>query len=72
MKEQLLEIIEECVQKKVTLDDGLLSTGLLDSIVAVDLILSIQSELGVEIPITEAVEILSTVQTVVDYVENNQ
>ncbi len=72
MKEQLLEIIEECVKKKVTLDDGLLSTGLLDSIVAVDLILSIQAKLGIEIPITEAVDILSTVQTLVDYVEVNE
>lgn len=69
MREKVLGIIEQTVQKKVNLDDGLLSTGLLDSITAVDLIMLIQEELDIDIPITEANEILATVQSLVSYVE---
>lgn len=71
MQEKVLKIIEDLIQKPVNLDDQLLASGLLDSITGVDLILAIQAEFDVEIPIIDAEEILASVKSLLEFIEQN-
>lgn len=53
---KVMEILRETIQRDVGLDEALLTSGLIDSIGAVDLVLNIEKEFGVEIPAIEIPE----------------
>ena len=68
IENQILDIVEAIVFKRVAPDELLLESGLVDSITAVDLVLLVESELGVEIPAEKIHEHLRTARSLASYV----
>lgn len=70
--EKTLQLISKVAQKKVSNSEELLSTGLIDSIGVMDLVIAIKQEFQVEIPFEEIVNIMSNTATIIEYVENHR
>ncbi len=68
IEDQLAEMIQATVLKKVSSDTLLLESGLLDSVAAVDLMLAIEGRFGCTVPITEVEEHLRSLRTLSNYV----
>ncbi len=68
VEDQLATMVQAIVLKKVTPDTLLLESGLLDSVAAVDLMLSIEGRFGCTVPITEVEEHLHSLRTLSAYV----
>lgn len=68
VEDQLAEMIQAVILKKVGPDTLLLESGLLDSVVAVDLMLAIESRFGCTVPLTEVEEHLHSLRTLSTYV----
>lgn len=71
IEEQLAEMIQTMVLKKVAPDTLLLESGLLDSVAAVDLMLAIEGRFGCTIPLTEVEEHLQSLRTLSTFVVEN-
>ena len=56
MKEVIKDIIQKLVVKKLSDDDALISSGLIDSVVIVELILEIEQKLGLSVALDEVTE----------------
>lgn len=69
---QLADMVATAVLKKVAPDTPLLESGLLDSVAAVDLMLSVESRFGCTIPLTEVEEHLYSLRTLSNYVNNHR
>lgn len=65
---QLADMIQAAIFKKVEPDTLLLESGLVDSVAAVDLMLSIEARFGCTVPITEVEEHLHSLRTLSTYV----
>jgi D-alanine--poly(phosphoribitol) ligase subunit 2 len=65
---RILKLIENAIRIKITLDQPLLESGLVDSITAVDIVLAVEAEFGITIPATEIGDRLKTARALVDYV----
>lgn len=70
--EKVLQLISQIAQKKVSNSQELLSTGLIDSIGVMDLVVAIKQEFQVEIPFEEIVNIMGNTTTIIEYVENHK
>lgn len=68
---EVLSLISQVAQKKVTVNEELLATGLIDSISAMDLVVAIKQKFGVDLPFDQLVDILANSSNVIQYVENN-
>ena len=68
VEDQLAEMIQAVILKKVGPDTLLLESGLLDSVAAVDLMLAIESRFGCTVPLTEVEEHLDSLRTLSTYV----
>lgn len=68
IESKILDIVEGVIFKRVTPDEPLLESGLVDSIAAVDLALQVESELGIEIPAEKIHEHLRTARSLASYV----
>ena len=68
VEDQLAEMIQAVILKKVGPDTLLLESGLLDSVAAVDLMLAIESRFGCAVPLTEVEEHLHSLRTLSTYV----
>ena len=68
VENKVLALVEGIALRKVTLDELLLDSGLVDSITAVDLVLQVEVEMGVEIPAEKIHEHLRTTRSLVSYV----
>ncbi|SIR40214.1 acyl carrier protein [Pseudacidovorax sp. RU35E] len=71
IEQQLIALIQSAILKKVDPEVPLLESGLLDSVAAVELMLSVESRFGCTVPITEAQEHLYSVRTLTDFVVAN-
>lgn len=56
MKETIQNIIQELVLKKLGEDDALISSGLIDSVIIIELILEIEQKLGISVALDEVTE----------------
>ncbi|AEE68189.1 acyl carrier protein [Bordetella pertussis] len=68
---RIADIVESIILKKVTPDTALISSGLVDSLAAVDITLAVESEYGCSIPAPEIAEHLQSVRTLAGYVAAN-
>ena len=68
VEDQLAEMIQAVILKKIGPDTLLLESGLLDSVAAVDLMLAIESRFGWTVPLTEVEEHLHSLRTLSTYV----
>jgi len=68
---RIAEIVESIVLKKVTVDTPLITSGLVDSLSAVDITLAVESEYGCSIPAPEIAEHLQSVRTLAGYVASH-
>ena len=68
VENQLAEMIQAVILKKIGPDTLLLESGLLDSVAAVDLMLAIESRFGCTVPLTEVEEHLHSLRTLSTYV----
>ncbi|AVO41823.1 acyl carrier protein [Simplicispira suum] len=71
VEDQLADMIQAVILKKVSPDTLLLESGLLDSVAAVDLMLAIESRFGCTVPLTEVEEHLYSLRTLSTYVAAN-
>lgn len=68
IERKVLELVEVIAMRRVLPDELLLDSGLVDSISAVDLVLQVESEMGVEIPAEKIREHLRTARSLANYV----
>lgn len=68
---RIADIVESIILKKVTPDTALISSGLVDSLAAVDITLAVESEYGCSILAPEIAEHLQSVRTLAGYVAAN-
>ncbi len=68
VEDQLADMIQAVILKRVSPDTLLLESGLLDSVAAVDLMLAIESRFGCTVPLTEVEEHLHSLRTLSTYV----
>lgn len=68
---KVLTIISKIAQKPVQSGEELLSTGLIDSMSAMDLMLAIKQEFGIEVPFDQIIDIFANTDNLVSFVKNN-
>ncbi len=65
---KITQIVEGIALRKVSLDEPLLTSGLVDSISAVDLALQMEAEFGIQMPAEKIHEYMETTNTLIGYV----
>ena len=68
---EVLALISQVAQKQVSANEELLSTGLIDSVSAMDLVMAIKQKFYVDLPFEQLVDILANSANIIQYVENN-
>ena len=68
---EVLALISQVAQKQVSANEELLSTGLIDSVSAMDLVMAIKQKFDVDLPFEQLVDILTNSANIIQYVENN-
>ena len=68
---EVLALISQVAQKQVSANEELLSTGLIDSVSAMDLVMAIKQKFDVDLPFEQLVDILANSASIIQYVENN-
>ncbi|MBF1298236.1 acyl carrier protein [Neisseria flavescens] len=68
---EVLALISQVAQKQVSANEELLSTGLIDSVSAMDLVMDIKQKFDVDLPFEQLVDILANSANIIQYVENN-
>ena len=66
-----MALISQVAQKQVSANEELLSTGLIDSVSAMDLVMAIKQKFDVDLPFEQLVDILANSANIIQYVENN-
>lgn len=72
MEEQILALFERVLSRKVGFNDELIESDILDSIVAVDVVLEVQDEFGCMISPTDVASVLKTPASLAAYIEENR
>ena len=65
---KITQIVEGIALRKVSPDEPLLTSGLVDSISAVDLALQMEAEFGIQMPAEKIHEHMETTNTLIGYV----
>ncbi|UTG76165.1 acyl carrier protein [Neisseria subflava] len=68
---EVLALISQVAQKQVSANEELLSTGIIDSVSAMDLVMAIKQKFDVDLPFEQLVDILANSANIIQYVENN-
>ena len=68
---EVLALISQVAQKQVSANEELLSTGLIDSVSAMDLVMDIKQKFDVDLPFEQLVDILANSANIIQYVETN-
>ena len=68
---EVLPLLSQVAQKQVSANEELLSTGLIDSVSAMDLVMAIKQKFDVDLPFEQLVDILANSANIIQYVENN-
>lgn len=69
--EQAQAIVESVVMRRVDADTPLIESGLVDSVLAVEIVLRVEVTFGVQIPPTEIAERLASVSTLAAFIADN-
>jgi D-alanine--poly(phosphoribitol) ligase subunit 2 len=72
MEEQVLALFERVLSRKVGFNDELIESDILDSIMAVDVVLEVQDEFGCMISPTDVATVLKTPASLAAYIEENR
>ncbi|MCS2172555.1 acyl carrier protein [Scandinavium sp. TWS1a] len=72
MEEQVLALFERVLSRKVGFNDELIESDILDSIMAVDVVLEVQDEFGCMISPTDVASVLKTPASLAAYIEENR
>ncbi|MGM3175971.1 acyl carrier protein [Dickeya lacustris] len=72
MEQEILALFEKVLSRKVGFNDELIESDILDSILAVDLVLEVQDTYGCMIPPTEVANVLKTPADLARYIEENR
>ncbi|MBU4682365.1 acyl carrier protein [Cedecea davisae] len=72
MEQDILALFEKVLSRKVGFNDELIESDILDSILAVDLVLEVQDLYGCMIPPTEVASVLKTPESLARYIEENR
>ncbi|MDY4348558.1 MULTISPECIES: acyl carrier protein [Pectobacterium] len=72
MEQEILALFEKILSRKVGFNDELIESDILDSILAVDLVLEVQDVYGCVIPPTEVAIVLKTPADLARYIEENR
>ena len=73
MEDFIIEKIQEIAFAKVKVDDALWSTKVLDSITLIELIVEIETEFGVKVPLTDIIEDnFETVSRMITYLSSKK
>lgn len=68
MEQEILALFEKVLSRKVGFNDELIESDILDSILAVDLVLEVQDVYGCMIPPTDVAHILKTPADLARYI----
>ncbi|EBB2472669.1 acyl carrier protein [Salmonella enterica] len=71
MEQEIIALFEKVLSRKVDFNDELIESDILDSILAVDLVLEVQDVYGCIIPPTEVANVLKTPATLASYIAEN-
>ncbi|RDU98412.1 acyl carrier protein [Trinickia dinghuensis] len=69
--EQTRALVESVVMRRVDADTALIESGLVDSVLAVEIVLHVETVFGVRLPPTEIAEHLASVATLAEYIADN-
>jgi D-alanine--poly(phosphoribitol) ligase subunit 2 len=72
MEEQVLALFERVLSRQVGFNDELIESDILDSIMAVDVVLEVQDEFGCMISPTDVATVLKTPASLAAYIEENR
>ncbi|SNY59904.1 acyl carrier protein [Enterobacter sp. CC120223-11] len=72
MEQQILALFERILSRKVGFHDELIESDILDSILAVDVVLEVQDEFGCMISPTDVATVLKTPASLAAYIEANR
>lgn len=72
MEQQILALFERILSRKVGFHDELIESDILDSILAVDVVLEVQDQYGCMISPTDVATVLKTPASLAAYVEANR
>jgi D-alanine--poly(phosphoribitol) ligase subunit 2 len=72
MEQQVLALFERVLSRKVGFNDELIESDILDSILAVDVVLEVQDEFGCMISPTDVATVLKTPASLAAYIEANR
>lgn len=72
MEQQILALFERVLSRKVGFHDELIQSDILDSILAVDVVLEVQDEFGCMIAPTDVANVLKTPADLARYIEEHQ
>lgn len=71
MEQKILALFERVLSRKVGFNDELIESDILDSILAVDVVLEVQDEFGCMISPTDVATVLKTPASLAKYLEEN-
>ncbi|EMM7215130.1 acyl carrier protein [Enterobacter bugandensis] len=71
MEHDILALFEKVLSRKVGFHDELIESDILDSILAVDMVLEVQDVYGCMIPPTDVAMVLKTPADLARYIEEN-
>ncbi len=69
---QVAALVESVVLRLVRADELLLETGLVDSVLAVEIVMGVEMQFGVRIPPTEIAEHLACVDALCAFIDANR
>ena len=69
--EQVRALVESVVMRRVDADTALIESGLVDSVLAVEIVLHVETMFGVRLAPTEIAEHLASVATLARYIADN-
>ncbi|MFM0212120.1 acyl carrier protein [Paraburkholderia sediminicola] len=69
---EVASLVESVVLRLVRDDELLLETGLVDSVLAVEIVMGVEMQFGVRIPPTEIAEHLASVNTLASFIAANR
>lgn len=72
MEQRILALFERVLSRKVGFNDELIESDILDSILAVDVVLEVQDEFGCMISPTDVATVLKTPASLAAWLEANQ
>ena len=65
-------LVQDIVLRAVEPDTPLIEAGLVDSVLAVEIVMAVEMQLGVRVPPTEIAEHLASVNALTAYIQSNR